>query len=98
MRRDVGGLGFGPVGVTVGDGAGGARAGVLLVQGVGVDEGAVAGLWLRAVVEYPDDLGMLVGAGGWCAGVTYGDHGEEDVAGSRGFKGSDGRVHERVDG
>jgi len=37
---------------------------VLLVQGVGVDEGAVAGLRLRAVVEDPDDLGMLVGTGG----------------------------------
>jgi len=75
LGRDVGGLGFGPVGVTVGDGAGRARAGVLLVQGVGVDKGAVAGLRLRSVVEDPDDLGMLVEIGGGRVGMTYGDHG-----------------------
>lgn len=29
----------------------------LFVQGVRVDESAVAGLWLRTIVEYPDNLG-----------------------------------------
>jgi len=82
LRGNVGVLGFRAVGVAVGYGARGAGAWVLFVEGVGVDEGAVAGLGLGAVVEDPDN----------------GDHGEEDVTGCRGFKGSDGGVDEGVYG
>jgi len=45
----------------VGDWARGARGGVFFVEGVGVDEGAVGGLGLGAVVEDPDDLGVVSG-------------------------------------
>jgi len=59
LRGLVVDLGFGTVGVAVGDGARGARAGVFLVQSVRIDKGAVAGLGLRAVVEDPHNLGWL---------------------------------------
>ena len=52
----VGDLGLRAVGVAVGDWARRARAGVLLVQSVRVDEGAVARGWLGAIVEDPDNL------------------------------------------
>jgi hypothetical protein len=67
LGRLVVDLGFRADGVAVGDGARGARARVLLVQGIRVDKGAVAGLRLRAVVEDPYDLGMLEmeAAGAW---------------------------------
>ena len=55
----VGNLGLRAVGVAVGDGAGRARAGLLLVQGIRVDEGAVARGWLGAVVEDPDNLAFI---------------------------------------
>lgn len=57
MRCLVGDLGFGAVGVAVGDGTRGAGAWVLFVEGIRVDKGAVAGLWLGAIVEDPDNLG-----------------------------------------
>lgn len=44
----------------VGDGARGAGAWVLFVEGVRVDEGAVGGLGLGAIVEDPDDLRRVV--------------------------------------
>lgn len=56
----VGDLGLGAVGEAVGDGTRGARAGLLLVQGVRVDKGAVARGRLGAVVEDPDNLKVLV--------------------------------------
>lgn len=59
MRGNVGVLGFRAVGVAVGYGARGAGARMLFVEGVGVDEGAVAGLGLGAVVEDPDNLWVV---------------------------------------
>jgi hypothetical protein len=60
LRRLLVYLGLWAVHVAVGDGTRGARAGMLLVEGIRVDESAVAGLWLRAIVEYPYDLGLSV--------------------------------------
>jgi hypothetical protein len=75
---------------------------VLFVEGVRVDEGAVGGLGLGAVVEDPYDLRWVVTMRSGVEvegllGLTYGDHGEQDVAGCCGLKGRDGRVDERVD-
>jgi hypothetical protein len=69
LRRLVVDLSFGPDGVAVGDGARGARARVLFVQGVRVDKGAVGGLRLGAVVEDPYNLSVL---GAEAAGVRAG--------------------------
>ena len=93
----VGNLGLGAVGVAVGDGARLARARVLLVQGVGVDKSAVAGGGLGAVVEDPDNLGESAKQSEIVEEGAYRDHGEQDVAGSCGLEGSDGRVDQRVD-
>jgi hypothetical protein len=90
-------LGFRAVHVAVGDGARLARARELLVQGIRVDEGAVAGMGLRAVVEYPHNLGLSVSAEPRAREGAYVDHGQEDVAGTGSLEGRDGRVDERID-
>lgn len=64
----VGDLGLRAVGVAVGDGAGRARARVLLVQGVRVDESAVARGRLGSVVEDPYNLRRSVWFGLVCTG------------------------------
>lgn len=78
---------------------------MLLVQGVRVDKGAVGGLRLRAIVEDPDDLrGISIclaadaSSDGRCRRQTYGNHGQEDVAGSGSLERRNGRVDEGVDG
>lgn len=56
-----GALGFRTVRVAVGNWSGRARAWVLLVKGIRIDKSAVAGLWLRSVVEDPDNLDNVSG-------------------------------------
>jgi hypothetical protein len=97
LRRLLVDLGLWAVHVAVGDGTRGARAWVLLVEGIRVDEGAVAGLRLRAVVEYPDNLGLLVRVLEQGAGCTDANHGQKNVAGSGGLEGSNRRVDKGVD-
>ena len=71
---------------------------MLLVEGIRVNKGAMAGLRLRSVVEDPDNLVMSVGRLWVEHGATsYRDHGEQNVTSGGCLKGSDGRVNERVD-
>lgn len=67
------------------------------MQGVRVDEGAVAGGGLGAVVEDPDNLGTLVLCRGGFEGRAYRDHGQQDVASCCCLEGGYWRVDERID-
>lgn len=68
----------------VGNVAGAAHGWLLaLVESKGIDVGAVAGIWLGAIVEDPHDLRVSVSymeVTVWQK--TYANHGEEDEAGS----------------
>jgi hypothetical protein len=64
------------------------------VEGIGVNKGTMTGLRLGAIVEDPDNLFQLVSyMENEYSRQPYRDHGQQDVASSGGFKGSDGRVH-----